>query len=1208
MGQHLPILTSTLRNILINQKIYYKDMKKLFSSGILLLKHPNYLRTFRIMRLTAFLILVFTSFAFAENSHSQNAVVSMNKRQVTLKEVINEIEKQTDYLFLLNRDIDLERKVTVHADNKSVKEVLDKLFTNTNLSYTMEGINIILSQRSVDTSLPEFIQQQKRTITGTVMDEYGEPIIGANVIEKGTTNGVITDIDGKFSLAVADDAIVQVSYIGYLPVEASAKDKNTLTFTLKEDAQTLDEVVVVGFGTQKKVNLTGAISTVKMDDVLGDRPVVSVNQALQGAMPGLQITTNTGKPGEAMTMNVRGTNRINLDEFGAGEPLVLVDNVPMDINMISPADIESVTVLKDAASAAIYGARAAFGVILITTKQAGLEQKTRINYNNNFAFSSPQSMIQKASPMETVQFYKDLGLKSGLYTNGGQNIDDWLGYLKDYQNNPSKYPLGYYIAEDGKRYDLKETDHSKRMMDDYGFQQTHNLSIDGGTQKSAYRVSFGYMDEDGILITDKDRYQRYNISSFVRSDVTSWMTFNADIKYSNAKTTYPNMQSVRNWPSLRLAQLLPTYYPEGETEIDGETLPIGTPRWNILNSPTQLTKQEDIRLFGKLILKLLPGLNVNAEYTFNRINRNKETYQKVLKLANGEPTSFSTIYTHGNNSQFKQEERHTNYNAINIYANYDKTFGEHQIALMGGFNQEYSYMQDLWGQKLNVVNQENPSLTGAGGTQTTGDGYDEFAVRGLFYRVSYNYKGKYLLETNGRYDGSSKFPENNRFGFFPSVSAAWRISEEPFMDWSKDYLDNLKIRGSFGQVGNQAIKNYAYLGTMGTADGWLADGIWNIARNAPGLFSSSFTWEKVETLDFGFDLTMFNNRLDLTFDWYRRDTKGMLAPGQELPSVLGGTAPLENSADMRTTGWELGATWRDRIGKDWRYSIGFNIYDSQAKITKFDNPTNTLGDKTYRVGQKVGEIWGLITDRFYTEDDFSFIDDVNGVYTLKEGIPKLYPQIRDPRPGDILYKDLDGDGKIDRTGDGTADNPGDRRIIGNNTRRYPYSINASVGWKGFDLSVFFSGVGKRDLVIGTGGTSNFLAWPHTNTDNPNAAATVLKHHLDYWTPDNRNAYYPRLGDQNGINQGTDSYNRQTQTKYLADASYIKLKNITLSYTFPRPILDKIRGINSLKVFFSGEDLWTKHHMFKGMDPEQTFVVNDLYPFMKKISFGINVTL
>ncbi|MEG1748981.1 MAG: TonB-dependent receptor [Tannerellaceae bacterium] len=1153
------------------------------------------------------MIIIMALLGSSSLTYAQHQQVRLSGNNLTLKSAFKQVEQQTK-LFVDYNTQDLNDSQTLKSipQGKNVQEVMDLLLQDSGCQITFKNGHIIISKQKVETG-------KSKKITGTILDNAGIPVIGANVIQKGTTNGVITDLDGHFSMEIPEGGILQISYIGYNTKEINVTGQNVLNVSLVEDTQALDEVVVIGFGTQKKANLTGAVSTVKMEEVMGDRPVTSVSQALQGSMPGLQVTTTTGKPGKAMSLNIRGTNRIDIDQYGSGDPLVLVDNVPMDINMISPSDIETITVLKDAASAAIYGARAAFGVILITTKRSDKDQKVRINYNNNFAFSTPQSLIKKASPMETVRFYDDMGYKSGRYGMGGQNIESWLGYLTEYETNPDKYPLGYHIDEKGQRYDLKEVNHLERMMDKSGFQQTHNISVDGGTKKSAYRVSFGYLNEDGILVTDKDSYSRYNVSSYLNTEVTSWFSIQADIKYANSTADEPNMSSLRAWNPFRLAQLLPSYYPEGDVEIGGETLPIGTPAWNIQNSPLKTEKKDDIRLFGKATFKPFEGLQINAEYTFNRTNFSLNEYNKKMAYVNAEK-AFQKAYTHNGNTLYKLDERHINYNAINLYGSYDKTWGDHQASVMGGFNQEYSYEQKLWGQKLDVVNPDHPSLAGSSGTQTTSDSYDEYALRGLYYRLSYNYKGKYMVETNGRYDGSSKFPKDNRFGFFPSVSAGWRVSEESFMDFSKEYLTNLKIRGSFGQVGNQAIKNYAYLGTMETKDGWLADNNWYIARMAPGLFSSSFTWEKVETLDFGFDMGLFNNRMDVVFDWYRRDTKGMLAPGKELPSVLGTNAPLENSADLRTKGWELAISWRDRIGKDWRYNVGINIYDSRSRITRFDNPTEALvdrnnkGGKTFREGQEIGEIWGFVTDRYYTEDDFSFIDEEKGVYTLKEGVPTIDPFIRDPRPGDILFADLDGNGQIDAKGDDTAKNPGDRKIIGNTSRRFPFSINAGVGWKGFDLSLFFQGVGKRDIIVGTDSPSQFLAWPHTNVDNADAAATVLAHHLDYWTPENRDAYYPRLGNQSGINQGTDGFNRRTQTKYMKNGAYLKLKNITLSYTFPEEWLKKTKVIQSLKVFFSGEDLWTIHHLYDGMDPEQTMNINDLYPFMKKSSFGINVTL
>lgn len=1136
---------------------------------------------------------------------AQNSRISISVNNASLEELLSEIEKKSDVRFsYVNENLDSRKDITLNVTNEPVENILNKVLLSKNMSFTRTGNTIAI--KNISTSVSS--QQLNERVSGIVTDaDTNEPLGGVNISVKGNQAiGTTTDDEGRYSLDVPNSTDVLVfSFISYAQQEIPVNNRTVVNVSMSLEIEALEGIVVVGFGTQKKVNLTGAISTVKMADVLGDRPVVSASQALQGAVPGLQITTTSGKPGEAMSFNIRGTNRLDVDGYGAGSPLVLVDNVPMDINMISPADIETVTVLKDAASAAIYGARAAFGVILITTKQADKEQKVRVNYNNNFAFTSPQALIEKANPLQTVQLYKDMNYPSGIYTIGGQDIDKWLTYLNDYQSNPANYPTGYYM-DGGMRYDLRETNHLERLMDDFGFQHTHNVSVDGGTAKTAFRASFGYLDENGILVTNKDSYNRYNVSSFINTEITNWLSAQLDVKYANSTKTEPNMRSLRNWPFFRLAQLLPTYYPEGEVEYNGKMLPIGTPRWNVENSPELKTIDQDIRIFGKAIFKPMEGLLINAEYTYNRTNQAINTYDKKMAYANAETSTIREMFTHNGNSSYRIDNKYIDYKAINIYGNYDRTFGDHTIGLMAGFNQEYSYSNLSWAQRMNP-NPNAPSLGSADGTMTNGGTLDEFSLRGMYYRVTYNYKGRYLLETNGRYDGSSKFPKGHRFGFFPSVSAGWRISEEKFMDWSKEYLSNLKIRASYGQVGNQAIANYPYIPVMKSANGWLDNsGNWNMTYGVPAIVSSNFTWEKVETLDFGLDLNMFRNRFELVFDWYRRDTKGMLAPGMDLPSVVGASAPLENSADLRTNGWELSISWRDRIGEDWRYSVGFNLYDSKSEITKFNNPTGLLSN--YRVGQKIGDIWGLVTDRFYTNDDFDVVDDATRTYVLKANVPKLDPNVRDPRPGDILYKDINGIPGIQSSGSNTESDPGDRIIIGNDTRRYNYSINASVGWKGLDLSIFFQGVGKRDAWIGDHQQSNFLLWPHTDTDNPNAPSPVLAHHLDYWTPNNLNAYYPRLSNQNGTNQGVDSYNRRTQTKYLKNGAYIKLKNITVSYTIPQQLVEKTKIIKSLKVFFSGEDLWTNHHMVKGMDPEQTFRVGTLYPFMKKYSFGINVTL
>ena len=1026
------------------------------------------------------------------------------------------------------------------------------------------------------------ITQQNTACIGTVKDATGEPIVGASVVVKGTTNGVITDLDGNFSLQnVKKGDLISISFIGFVTQDVKW-DGQSLNVTLEEDIQTLEEVVVVGYGSQKKANLTGAVSSVKMSETLGNRPISNVTAALQGAVPGLKIESSTGTPGGTMSYNIRGNTSIN-----GGSPLVLVNNVPMDINMIDPQDIESVSVLKDAASAAIYGARAAFGVILITTKQGGKERKPVLNYNNNFSFSSAMELPQKATPLESVQAYQKMGWENDTYVDG-KNLTKWEQYILDYNQNPSQYPNGYIFDENGNLFLMRENDMFDDMMSNHGFMQNHSVSVSGGTGKTSYRLGLGYTDEDGILITDKDKYTRINTSAFVSVDATDWLTTQLDVRYANSNQSRVE-QGGRNglWGS---AMALPSYHNILPYEVDGIEYPAETSATFIRMGEPRIIKKTDMRILGRVILSPIKGLKITGEYTYNRTTNYNRLYANKYQYVG---FNFSGVMNNVENTSYALTQSFTNYNAINIFANYDFSIGKHDIGIMAGFNQEESYFESQYSHKTDVLLNNLPSLSGSTGTATTNDSFDEYAIRGLFYRVSYNYAGKYLFEANGRYDGSSRFPENNRFGFFPSFSMGWRISEEAFMEKTKPILSNLKLRASYGSIGNQVIlksdgsqDNYPYIPGMSTYQtNWLTGGLKPMTLSAPAMVSGNFSWEKVYTLDFGVDFGFLDNRLSGSFDWYRRDTKDMLAPGMDLPWVVGASAAKQNAADLKTYGWELEIDWRDRF-KDWDYRIGFNLYDSKSEITKYNNETNLIGSGIYRKGMELGEIWGYVTDRFYTEDDFT----ADG--KLKEGLPKPYG-VSTVYPGDVLYKNFDDDPTTIWSGEGTADNPGDRRIIGNTTPRYHYGITAGVSYKGFDLSIMLRGVGKRDYW-----RTDQIAWPNGSW------GSMFKETLDFWSPDNPDAFFPRTYANNAVNT---SYNRWTQTKYLADASFLKLQNVTLSYTFPKKLIEPVK-LSNLKVFVTGENLYTWDHLPEGLEPDMLSQGAWNYPFMRKVSFGINVTL
>ncbi|MFV0505392.1 MAG: SusC/RagA family TonB-linked outer membrane protein [Bacteroidales bacterium] len=1040
----------------------------------------------------------------------------------------------------------------------------------------------------------------QKTVTGTVFDDGQLGVPGASVIQKGTTLGTITDVDGKFSISVPDDAVLVISFMGMITQELSVQGKTSLNVVLKEDVGLLDGVVVVGYGTQKKVNLTGAVAQVKMDEVLGDRPVTSVASALQGAIPGLQITGGAS-PGDALNINIRGITSIASQgntPTSTGEPLVLIDNVPGDISLLNPEDIESVSVLKDAASAAIYGARGAFGVILISTKKSSRQNKLALNYSNNFAFQSSINRPEQASLEQYLMTMKDFLIAPVVWNN---NVDEWLGYVIEYNQDPSAFMAnhsndyfqdGRYMPQGGNYYFyLEGVDPQKAILDNYGFQQTHNVSASGNSGPISYRMSMGYVDQDGPLITSKDSYDRINTSSYVNADITPWLSQSIDAFFTRAKRSY-----VENGRVFGTSD--PCFTPQGympaSDDLEGDVYPVLTPKNVLLHADPSRWLTENTRLFSRTVINPFKGLEAVFEYTYRSTNKDYKRFTNNVNMIN----ISNDIDGLSGTPKYNNNKTSTVLSSINAYATYEFNLQkDHALKVMSGYSQETRDYEILKVDKTEIVNQDKPSFSGATGITNATDAYLQYAIRSGFFRFNYDYKGRYLLEVNGRYDGSSKFPKGTRFGFFPSVSAGWRIDSEPFVDLQ--WLDLAKLRASYGELGNQAgVAEYGYLALMKSKLGsWIVNGELPVILLPSELVRADYTWELVRTLDLGYDIAVLNNRLSSTFDWYERNTIGMLAPGVQLPSVIGADAPDQNAADLQTSGWEFSLQWKDRIGDDWRYGLGFNLYDSKTVITEYDNEAglfyNSAENNNYREGMEIGEIWGYVSDGFYTADDFS---DLNN-FTLKEGVAKLDGYTA--KPGDVKFVDFDGDGKIS-VGENTVCKPGDRKIIGNSSPRYQYGINANIGWKALDLSVLLQGVGQRDVWV-----NNDLVFGPTVF-----YVGVYSDVLDYWKPVdhananftavNPDAYLPRIYGENE-NSGS---NYRTQTKYLQNASYLRLKNITLSYNFPTQLMQKI-GFVSGKVFFSGENLLTIDHLNKGIDPER---ISWGYPFYTTYSFGINLTL
>lgn len=1040
-----------------------------------------------------------------------------------------------------------------------------------------------------ETNLPNTdITQQKTKVSGIVVDVLG-PLTGATVMVKGTINGTVTDLDGNFTLTdVKKGDILVISYIGYLPQEIKYEGQ-PLNITLAEDTQKLEEVVVVGYGTQKKVNLTGAVGIAE-GDVMENRPIGNIAQGLQGVIPNLNISFNDGSPTATTTFNVRGATSLN-----GGSALLLVDGVETnDLSLLNPQDIESVSVLKDASSAAVYGARAAFGVVLITTKKGKKGQKLQVNYNNNFSWSAPSRLPKGVSSDKWIHAINQANINQG----GGKGlfkqelVDAIDAYIKDPINNPYAFPdkTGDYTAIGEWAY-AGNTDWFDVLYKNAAFMQQHNASVSGGTENSSYYGSIGYKGQDGLFAFGNDKYKRINMTFNYSTNLTKWLEISFRTKYNRNTSDTPNADFYIENPHYEVYRsfpFVPLYLPNGDfAGVAGSGFNYNIA--GVLEQAGRSTREsDDFWYTGAFKLTPIDGLSIQGDYTGNKYIQQNRDHRKILYQSMPDPNTAPL--ERGNPGGVDQTKRNDTYQALNIWAEYKKSFKDHNFGIMVGYNQESKKTSKLTTSSDNLFVNSFPVSDLATNFRSIGEEATIWAVQGGFFRVNYDYQSKYLLEVNGRYDGSSKYASGDRWGFFPSVSAGWRLSEEKFFEPARSLFDNVKVRASLGSLGNQVTDgNFQYLGILTSENlNYLMGGNIMSGLKPSTLASTNITWEKVVTTNFGIDFAVLNSRLNASFDYYIRQTKGMVME-KAYPAVLGTSGGKENIADMRTNGWELSLSWNDQIadvcGSPLNYSIGIGLSDNISTITKFDNPTGSLAN--YYVGKKLGEIWGYETDGFISTEA-----EAQEMSTIQGEIAKSWVA------GDIRYKDLNGDGVITK-GDNTLSNPGDRRVIGNNTPRYNFNINLGAGWKGFDLRVFFQGTAKRDLWL-----DNDVFWGYNGQWNSALNDYIID---NTWTPTHQDAYYPIATFQ--------SRSRQAQTKYLQNAAYIRLKDLTLSYSIPTNLLAQV-GIAQLKVFVSGQNLWEGTKLYKYLDPDaagkrkSNFDLDTdykIYPFTRSYSFGINVT-
>lgn len=1100
---------------------------------------------------------------------------------------------------------------------------------------------------------PQFVSKSETTeiVKGTVVDSQGEPIIGASVAEQGTTRGTVTDLNGNFSFKAGTNAKLTISFLGYKTV--TVKASNGMKIKLTEDNALLDEVVVVGYGQQKKVNLTGAVANVDLDKTLGSRPEQDVTKALQGSVPGLSILNSSGDLDGTPSITIRGLGTLSNGQKSS--PLIVVDGVPVDdLSMINGNDIASISVLKDAASSAIYGSRAAFGVILITTKQGKRGDKVSVKYDGKFGWDS--STYLPDYPDVPTQLNAAIAAKaragSGSVELFGMYFDKLLPYAEKWKAQhsgrkgysamepwQSDSNVGDYAFVNGQPMYYADYDIQKIWYNNAAPSQSHNISLSGSSGRTNFYASYGYSSKQDIMKFNPGIRDKYNATVNINTDITDWLSAGVRVNYTHRKMgradTYNNIyQYLWRWGSF----FIPSGYMQSEDGTINDYRVVALQK----QAARQYIFHDQMSLNAYIKANITKDLTLNADYTYNVENFNFKSSDHSVYGMNWSGTSPTYIVQPTASSATRWNTKKTRW-AANAYLNYTHSWNDaHNLNVMVGINGEnyksdYFYVNrtQLYDENYPEINLAYGDLKKATLDSSTGDR----ASAGYFGRINYDYKGIYLLELNGRYDGSSRFPNGDKWAFFPSISAGYRFTEEPYWQDLHKYISSGKLRFSYGEIGNEAVGDWMFISTMSPYSEskitWLNSAGTKVTQFAiPSWVSSTLTWERIHTLDAGIDLSFLNGDLNLTADWFQRSTTNMLAPGTALPASVGAAAPYTNAGELRSRGWELSLSYRKQLNKDLGVYANFSISDSKVKVQKWNNNSKVIGytggivgdnnAKTYAyAGENWGDIWGFETERYFTENDFDG-KNADGSWKYKSGVASQVGIQTDNfvyGPGDIKFKDLNGDGVIDG-GKGTADDHGDLKVIGNTLPRYEYSFHLGGNYKGFDLDLFFQGVGKRDMW-----TKSAFAFPEMRAADLAIYANQTKYNVYDPTGKNTNisesndfpCLYPGnegSGNVSGLAPIGGEHNYYPQTKYLVNMAYLRLKNITLGYTMPASLSKKFY-IQKLRVYGSVDNLCL---LYKGsgnlpVDPEMNEGQGSLsygtwgrtYPITRTWSVGLQVT-
>lgn len=1080
---------------------------------------------------------------------------------------------------------------------------------------------LILMMVSLLVSFP--IWAASRELKGTVTDAAGEPLVGVSVMLDKSKTGCMTDLDGNFSMQVPEGNVsVKFMYVGYVSqtMKVSA-NQNNLQVKMHEDAQTLEETVVIGYGTQKKVNLTGAVASLD-GKKLEDRPASNITNMLQGTVAGLNVTTTSGVPGSSATLNIRGQASIN-----GGSPLVLVDGSIGEIDNVNPNDVASISVIKDASAAAVYGARAAFGVILVTTKNGEDKgSKATVRYNGRFGWEEPTTSTEYESTgywsvYLVNEFFSKANKGSKYIDYDEKDMQELLARVNDKTENPERP----WVIEDtykGKKawkY-YANTDWYNTLYNDKYFQQQHNLSLSGGVGKIRYFLSGGLNFHDGIVKIHNDKFKKYNLRAKIDFPVNKWINVSNNTSFYGSTFEWQgSLEGAMQYSARHALACYPLNNPDGsyiyQSPYQSYKIANGRHILYAQGKSPSTQRKTDFTNTTKVTYTPIKQLTFSADFTY-RFFQNRKTARTSPLPYRVYPDDEMSYYASGAGKNELTETVGTyNYYAANGLVTYKDTYADaHNLTVTAGYNYETRNYKQVGASAENIISNEMSdfNLVGVnskGETVTTVEGsQNQYALQGIFGRINYDYMGKYLVELSGRYDGTSRFAKGHRWGWFPSGSLGWRFSEEKFFETLQPWWSNGKIRLSYGSLGNQNVSDYytwlRLVGT-GTLDGYTFGEGSSAASYAtlPTPIYPDMTWEKANQWDVGLDLGFFNNRLDVTADYYVRDTKDMLADGIALPGVYGAGAPQMNVADLRTQGFEFAINWSDSFKlfeNDFSYSVGFNISDYKSTITKYDNPNKTFA-KDYYEGMEIGELWGFKTDGFFktNEEAQEYASKVNLGYKNMEKYLGTGWQA-----GDLKFLDLDGDGVIG-VGENTVDNPGDRVKLGNQLPTLQYGFRASINYFGFDISAFFQGTGNH-YYYPNGYTYDF--WGCYSWSYLTFIPTDFKDKI--WTEDNPDAYFPRAMGY----QSTGGYLQYTNDRYLQNLRYLRFKNLTVGYTFPSKWTKKAL-IQKLRIYFTGENLcyWSPlKKNSKYIDPEAVGTHsgesnNRFYPWSKSFMFGIDVT-